>query len=111
MPRSAVARIVVLVAVIALIGFAVSRFRGDDVRHSYPRDTDVYAGLGAWIDGFDTSLLVPDDMEKLALDGVRTLFLQASKTDDLTGEFLKEALKRDIRVVGWYVPKFADVDD
>jgi hypothetical protein len=90
----------------------------------------VYRGLGAWIDAFDYApayhrpregpLLVPDDLDAMAARGVRTLFLQAARLDDrspegvvdraLVGMFLQRAHEQGMRVVGWYLPKFADVE-
>ncbi len=90
----------------------------------------VYEGLGAWIDVFDYApayhrprdgrLLVPEDIDGLADRGVRTLFLQAARLDPrspqgivdatLVGRFLRRSHERGLRVVGWYLPKFADVE-
>jgi hypothetical protein len=120
---------VVLVG-LALIGGLVRVLSSDDGVTGYPRDVDVYRGLGAWVDVFDfapayqgtggTPVVTPASVEALALRGVRTLFLQASRLDDrspemivdeeLVGRFLEEAHRHEIRVVGWYLPKFGDVD-
>ncbi|MGH2685767.1 MAG: hypothetical protein ACRDJP_09920 [Actinomycetota bacterium] len=96
----------------------------------FPRTRDAYAGLGAWIDAFDYGpayqndgdpVVTPADVELLADHGVRTLFIQAARLDPrspgmlvdepLLGAFLEEAHRRDIRVVGWYLPKLGDVGD
>ncbi len=94
------------------------------------RDVSAYRGLGAWVDAFDYApayyrpregpLLVPEDLDAMAARGVRTLFLQAARLDDrspggvvdpvLTGAMLKRAHEQGMRVVGWYLPKFADVE-
>jgi hypothetical protein len=94
------------------------------------RDRSVYEGLGAWVDVYDyvpvyqkpaePQLVVAQAVDELAARGVRTLFLQATRLDPRSpegivdrgrvGEFLERARSRGIRVVGWYLPKFADVD-
>ena len=92
--------------------------------------TSVYEGLGAWIDAYDYGpayhrphegrLLVPEDVDALAARGVSTLFLQATRLDPrspqgivdpiLVGRFLERFHQRGLRVVGWYLPKFADLE-
>jgi hypothetical protein len=94
------------------------------------RERSAYAGLGAWVDVYDyvpvyrkpgeTQLVIPDAVEALAARGVRTLFLQAARLDPRSpqgivdparvGEFLAQARRRGIKVVGWYLPKFGNVD-
>jgi hypothetical protein len=94
------------------------------------RDAGVYQGLGAWIDVFDYApayqdpgelpSVTPDDVEVLAGYGVETLYLQAARLDPrspegivddkLVGEILARARTAGIRVVGWYLPKFADLE-
>ncbi|HEX2042521.1 MAG TPA: hypothetical protein VHF24_07780 [Acidimicrobiales bacterium] len=106
---------------------------GDGSHPSSSRDVSAYQGLGAWVDVFDYALayhrqwegsqLTPDDVDAMAEWGVRTLFLQAARLDDrtpggivgmvdpeLVGRFLERAHARGIRVVGWYLPKFGDVE-
>ncbi len=93
-------------------------------------DSSVYRGLGAWIDAFDYGpayhrpregpLLGPDSIDALAERGVRTLYLQAARMDPrspqgivdsvLVGRFVERAHQRGLRVVGWYLPKFADIE-
>ncbi len=93
-------------------------------------DVSAYRGLGAWVDAFDYApayhrpregpQLVPHDIDAMAARGVRTVFLQAARLDHrspggivdpaLTGRLLKRAHERGMRVVGWYLPKFADVE-
>jgi hypothetical protein len=94
------------------------------------RDASAYEGLGAWVDVFDYApayqepatapTVTPDSMEVLAVYGVRTLFLQAARLDSrspdgivddaLVGEILARARSQGMRVVGWYLPKFADIE-
>ncbi len=93
-------------------------------------DVSAYRGLGAWVDAFDYvpayhrpregPLLVPEDVDAMAARGVRTLFLQAARLDDrspqgivdraLVAAFLARAHDNGMQVVGWYLPKFADVE-
>src|SRR5262245_8387887 len=89
------------------------------------RTVRAHDGLGAWVDLFDLAdgSVGPDDVDAMADAGVRTLYLQAAReaTDGapsprgvsdpaLLGRFLVRAHERGMRVVGWYVPRFADVD-
>ncbi len=94
------------------------------------RSTSTYGGLGTWVDAFDFDPayvadgvdpeVTPDVVDELADLGVRTLYLQAARLDDratgrlldeaLLGEFLVRAHARDIEIVGWYLPRFEDVD-
>ena len=94
------------------------------------RDLSVFNGLGTWVDAFDYGpayhrpregpLLVPEDVDTMAERGVRTLFLQAARLDRrspegivdgrLVGRFLERAHGRGLRVVGWYLPKFGDLE-
>jgi hypothetical protein len=97
-------------------------------RGSGRTDLAAYRGLGTWVDVFD---YVPafqqagqdpavttasfDDMSRL---GVKTVYLQAAQDDDrspgetvdpkLLGRMLRAAHKADLRVVAWYLPRFAD---
>ncbi|MEA2503483.1 MAG: hypothetical protein QOG36_526 [Actinomycetota bacterium] len=82
----------------------------------------AYRGLGAWVDWFDYGHpWTPDPasvVDQLAQRGVRTLFLQTglwSQGPDIlypggVDSFLDHAHARGIRVVGWYLPGFADID-
>ena len=94
------------------------------------RDVSSYAGLGAWIDVFDYApayqdpgevpSVSPESVDLLAAYGVETLYFQATRLDPrspegivdraLVGEFLARARSAGIRVVGWYLPKFADLE-
>lgn len=96
----------------------------------FPRDLVAYAGLGGWIDVFNFAPayqpagteppLTPDDLDELQRRGVKTLYLQAARWDDKTpdgivdppllGAFLRRAHELGMRVVGWYLPRFVDVD-
>ncbi len=90
------------------------------------RTVDPYRGLGAWVDAFDFSppYTGPNppvraaSLDEMAAAGVRTLYLQAGRDDArspdlledrwLLAEFLMQAHHRGMRVVGWYLPKWAD---
>lgn len=99
------------------------------VQHSQvPRDRAVYAGAGTWVDGFDfgpaykgsapTPPVAPRDVDAMAANGVKTIFLQAVRQDArspdgivdqaLVAEFLIRAHRHGMRVVGWYLPSFVD---
>ena len=91
---------------------------------------DAYDGLGAWVDVFDyvpayqnegvSPPVIAEDVDTMASLGVKTLYLQAARIDDRTPNglvaaellvpFLERAHANGMRVVGWYYPKFADVD-
>jgi hypothetical protein len=93
---------------------------------SQERDLDAYRGAGAWVDVFDLraeggAALTPASVDDMADAGVRTLYLQVARDDDPAREpglddpataarFLVRAHERGLRVVGWYVPRFGDVD-
>jgi hypothetical protein len=82
----------------------------------------AYRGLGAWVDFYDYGHPWSVDpaaiVDQLAQHGVRTLFLQTglwSESPDIlypggVDSFLVRAHARGIRVVGWYLPGFADID-
>jgi hypothetical protein len=82
----------------------------------------AYRGLGAWVDWYDYGHPWSVDpaaiVDQLAQHGVRTLFLQTglwSESPDIlypggVDTFLDRAHARGIRVVGWYLPGFADID-
>ena len=64
--------------------------------------------------------MTPAAVDEMAAAGVRTLFLQAARNDErapdgvvdpvVLAQFLVRAHRHDMRVVGWYLPKFADVE-
>jgi hypothetical protein len=109
------------------LGTVVSRV---SVSSPTARDTQPYAGQAAWVDAFDFGPayqragakppISPADVDDMAAHGVRTLFIQAARADSkqpdgfvdraLVAEFLVRAHRDGMRVVGWYLPTFADVD-
>lgn len=94
------------------------------------RSVAVYGGLGTWIDAFDIDPAYQSDgseppldesvVDELAELGIRTVYLQAARLDDrssgrlldetMLAEFLVRAHAHDLAVVGWYLPRFEDVD-
>ncbi|HLG01272.1 MAG TPA: hypothetical protein VI916_12425 [Acidimicrobiia bacterium] len=93
---------------------------------------DVFTGYGAWIDVFDfspgymqegepTPVITPDTLDVMAAEGVRTLYIQASRDDPRTpgdiespetvARFLVKAHSLGMRVVAWYLPKNYDDGD
>lgn len=90
----------------------------------------MFDRVGTWIDVFDFSPahtnarppVVPADVDRMADAGVRTLYLQAARPDDpkapgdlvdpeLLRRFTTRAHARGLRVVAWYLPHFANLDD
>lgn len=94
------------------------------------RTVEAYDGYGTWVDVYDflpamqapgrEPAITPADVDEMADAGVRTVYLQAARNDPRTpgelvhprllGEFLARAHERDVRVVGWYLPHFGDLD-
>jgi hypothetical protein len=80
------------------------------------RRPTAYAGLGTWIDIFETADWAHPkrDVEAMARDGVRTLYLQTGNYEqraDLVrpralGRFVDAAHAAGLRVVAWYLPAF-----
>ncbi len=93
------------------------------------RTAAPYAGLGAWVDGFDfgvayqgagrTPPISPAIIDDLAAHKVRTLYLQAARPDRRSprgivdgvtvAEMLLRAHRAGIAVVAWYLPHFDDL--
>ena len=86
--------------------------------------TIVFKGLGAWWDVWDWSPTFTNgaapfglaDVDRLAADGVQTLYIQPSTfrhpaavlDEALLRRIIKRAQSRGVRVVGWYLPEFKD---
>ena len=80
--------------------------------------TDAYQGPGAWIDIFDSGLLVDAEatVDGLSLNGVRTIYVEtANYTKPRYGSIaypvgvaalLDAAHSRGLKVVAWYLPGF-----
>src|SRR5215831_9990247 len=78
----------------------------------------AFKGLGAWVDTLDYSALTPATaVADLKARGVRTLYLGTARYDSATDilyptgvdAWLAAAHAAGIRVVGWYVPDYADL--
>jgi hypothetical protein len=77
-----------------------------------------YAGLGTWLDIYATAAWADPRgaVQAMSRDGVRTLYLQTgnySQRVDLLrrpalGRFVDAAHAAGLRVVGWYLPSFAN---
>ncbi len=95
-----------------------------------PAGVGVFARLGTWVDVFDFNpahadgepSVSPDDVDRMAAAGVRTLYLQAARPRDpaapgdltspeLLAAFLQRAHAKGMAVVAWYLPHLADVSD
>jgi hypothetical protein len=90
------------------------------------RTVDVHSGYGTWVDVYDyvpsegSAVVTPATVDEMADQGVRTLFLQTGQFDesggelladpDLVAQFLVRAHLAGMRVVGWYLPRFTDID-
>ena len=84
------------------------------------RAADVYGGVGAWVDLYDHAAVGVGAVDRMADAGVHTLYLQAARDagagapavaePERTGALLRRAHERGLRVVGWYLPRFGDVD-
>jgi hypothetical protein len=89
-------------------------------------DLRAYHGLGTWVDGWDYSRelagsnpsVTAGSIPAMKSLGVATLYLQAAREDSRTpnqlmspdrlGAILQAAHNAGIRVVAWYLPKFAN---
>jgi hypothetical protein len=78
-----------------------------------------FRGLGTWVDVFDYASLDPQAaVADMRARGVRTLYLSTGRfngTSDFfdateAGAWLDAAHAAGIRVVGWYVPAYGDMD-
>lgn len=78
-------------------------------------DLSVFEGLGAWVDLFDLGLDPVATTRRLAASGVRTLYLQTARSNSATmistgvGRWLVAGHRAGLRVVGWYLPFYAQV--
>jgi hypothetical protein len=89
-----------------------------------PATSDVapYRGLGSWVDLYDyghPGNSSPEAIvDEMASRGVRTVYVQTARwnsTQDIedpgaVGGFLHRAHDKGMKVVGWYMPGFADLD-
>ncbi len=83
------------------------------------RDLSSYAGLGTWVDIWDTDVWKTPEAAVTAMHarGVSTLYLETSnysRTVDLVqpaalGRFVEAAHAEGMRIVAWYLPSFANL--
>ncbi len=88
---------------------------------------EPYEHSGTWVTRFRFSReyaganppIRPEHVDSMADAGVRVVYLQAAADDarypdlispDLLGAFLTRAHARGLQVVGWYLPRFVDVN-
>ena len=84
---------------------------------------EPYNGLGTWVDVYDwshykghTPTVGPGDVDRMAAEGVQTLYIQTAKHDtpDLIMEpelllpILERAREVGIRTIAWYLPTLED---
>ncbi len=80
---------------------------------------DAYAGLGSWVDIYDDRALANPaaTVRNMAANGVTTLFIETGNSGSPAAvmypkkldRFIREAHKRDMYVVAWYLPNFKSV--
>lgn len=85
-----------------------------------PAGNAAYAGLGAWIDLYHYGTAADDApatvVASIAAHGARTLYIETARWNSTApldhpaalGGFLDAAHASGLRVVGWYMPGFAD---
>jgi hypothetical protein len=119
-------------ATVATAGAVTVFGRGSDGRYSYRQRSAArvwsgwqvvdaalaFRGLGAWVDTLDYQALTPASaVADLKARGVRTLYLSTARFNsaadilypDGVAAWLAAAHAAGIRVVGWYVPDYADL--
>ncbi|MFN0092662.1 MAG: hypothetical protein ACKVWR_20705 [Acidimicrobiales bacterium] len=91
-----------------------------------PYTMDPYRGLGTWVDVYEWSMTMGGprpsvglwDIDAMAAEGVRTVYLQTARytaDDDVLEQpwlsmLVRRAHERGMKVVGWYLPTFEDLD-
>ena len=102
----------------AALGLAVPNADSSD-------PTAPFRGLGTWVDVFDWSFsatgghptVTPADIDVMAVRGVQTIYLQASRHSApeailepaVLNRFIERARKDHIHIVLWYAPTLVDV--
>lgn len=77
---------------------------------------DVFKGFGAWVDLYDFSLDPVRTVRTLAANGVQTLYVQTGRSDTAymidpqAWNWVVAAHRAKIKVVGWYLPYYADTN-
>jgi hypothetical protein len=108
------AALVVVATVLALVTSGIGSAPGRAAPERANPSADVFAGLGTWVDVYDTPLYrTPNAVaSRLAAQGVRTAWIETandrSKVDVVDapglGRLVDALHARGIRVVGWYLP-------
>ena len=98
------------------------------IKASRAVNVDVYRGLGAWVDIYDTGLDPTAAVEEMKRRGVRTLYLETNnyrsgasnacqygpdvdiRYPEVVTQYLDQAHKRGMNVVAWYLPGFANIE-
>jgi len=117
--------VLALVGVVALLG-AACQPQPPGPPSPDPTRAIVFKGLGAWWDVYDWSPTFTNnrqkfslaDVDRLAVDGVQTLYIQTATyrhpdvmlDRTLLRSIINRARAHGMRVVGWYLPEFNDVD-
>jgi hypothetical protein len=129
-PRSFVARCFVFVSALACLAPACRQDDSALIAAQGSARVDAYRGLGTWVDVYDyvpefqksgeVPAVTPDSFADMARLGVRTVYLQAAQDDERSpgvtidptrlGAMLRAAHAARLRVVAWYLPRFASVD-
>jgi hypothetical protein len=125
-----VGALVALGALLAAIGVSARWLTGDTDPPSVPAGVAAYRGYGTWVDVYDfapaylspgqTPAVTLEEIDVMARNGVRTIYLQAARNDSRTpggllpaevlGPILQRAHARGIAVVGWSLPWFEDLE-
>lgn len=77
-----------------------------------PYSPDVFKGLGAWVDLFDTNLQPWATAQRLRNAGVKTLYLETGWSTSVhdvapwSASWLRAAHAAGLKVVGWYTPNY-----
>jgi hypothetical protein len=119
-------------ATVAAAGSVTVFVRGSDGRYDYRQRSAArvwsgwqvvdaalaFRGLGAWVDTLDYQALTPASaVADLKAHGVRTLYLSTARYNsaadilypDDVAAWLAAAHGAGIKVIGWYVPDYADL--
>ena len=100
-------------------------------RRTSPSKLSAFAGLGTWVDVYDYGprfqsspgvepALTVESVDDMARLGVKAIYLQAAQDDTrsdglladrkMVSTLLRQAHRRGVKVIAWYLPHFADVN-